>query len=856
MIKGIAASQIALQRQMILLLTLLLALFITACDSRTPASNAPDTPSPETQESAASEVQNTERQIPEEQKGGKGDSTEEPGSARQPSASDQAADSSDDTEIPPYIEQGDLQAIKKHGVIRFVSMTGDNQPMLPREIIVNQTHVQMAEAFAKRIGLSARWFIAQTPEEALRMVRDGEADIVAENISITPERRETIDFSIPIMQTSDVLISGKNGPDIDSLEDLRGTEFIVLAGSTYAESAHEIVAAHPDANLSVREVYLTSERDTLFDMVSKVDNAVTIMHRNLAEQTLSYRDDLKLGATVGKPDNIAWAIRKDATRLKNRVNTFLTSTLVTAEPKRTSHWYAIKKSGILRFATYNGPTSYYLWKGVLRGFDYEMAKAFADKHKLQLQVVVVPNEEDLVDWVVDGRADIAGASSTITQERIDHGAAFSRPFIETPEKIISNRNLPKIESLEDLDGRTITLRAYSSFIETARTLRRHGINLDIQVAPPEMSFEEVLNKVAEGEFEATIEDGYIADIQAALRPELVIGVKVSDGRPQGWMVKQGNKDLLRQIDRFLKKFSGSKEFDNLLKAYFTPDKHLVQKINARVVRGKPLSPYDKLVQKSALKHDFDWRLIVAQMWQESNFNPKAVSPVGAQGLLQVMPRTGEDMGYPPPLFDPEKNLKAGVKYLEWVRNRFKDPLPADEQLWFTLASYNAGLGHLLDAQRLAKQLGLDPNRWFSHVEVAMLKLSEPRYFQKARYGYVRGSEPVAYVRKINNLYQAYISVATGDIARGKTRSIPGQLANLTTSIRFCQYGYSIPSSDARPPRLQAQMSLQSQAGFCPDSATAKPPLSGHWLWQPLLPAAGASGWSPSTPGASALPVAY
>ena len=817
MVKGINLTRFSAQRLQDLLLplicTTLLVLSVTACDRQSPDSGSSQPPISSAQES-----------------------TKEP-------AKEKDADVKANAEkaIPNYVEQGDLQAIRKRGVIRFVSMTGDNQPILPREAIVNQTHQQMAEDFAKRIGLQTRWFIAETPEQALRMVRDGEVDVVAENMSITPEREEIVGFSIPILQTSDVLISGKNGPDISNLENLAGTEFIVLAGSTYAELAHEIVAKYPDANLSVREVYLTTDRDTLFDMVADVDNAVTILHQNLAEETLLYRNDLKTGASVGTKENIGWAVRKDSVRLKNRMNNFLTRTLVNAVPERTSHWYAIKKSGVLRFATYNGPTSYYLWKGVLRGFDYNMAKAFADKHKLQLQIVVVPNEEDLVDWVVDGRADIAGASTTITQERVDRGVVFSTPFIETSEKIISNRKLPKIETLADLQGRTITLRAYSSFIQTARTLREHGVDVKIQVAPPEMSYEEVLNKVAEGEFEATIEDGYIADIQAALRPELVIGLEVNEGLPQGWMIKQGHKGLLREVDRFLKKFSRSKEFDKLLAAYFEPDKHLVQKISARVIPGEALSPYDKIVQTTALEYNFDWRLIVAQMWQESNFNPKAVSPVGAQGLMQVMPRTGKDMGYPPPLFDPEKNVKAGIKYMEWVRKRFKDPLPVSEQLWFTLASYNAGLGHLLDAQRLAEELGLDPSKWFDNVEVAMLKLSEPRYFEKARYGYVRGSEPVAYVRKISNLYQAYTNVATGDFASLDGLPAEKLLAAIRASRQFCQYGYSTPSAGVRPPRLPAQKWQRSEGGPCLPRAKAKPAFPGHWLWPlspPLVPAAG------------------
>ncbi|MFV8781870.1 transporter substrate-binding domain-containing protein [Microbulbifer sp. SA54] len=827
MVEGFLISPSAATRPRFLLLTFVLTLFLAICIGGCDRKDTASYSTAPAQESVLEKKQ--------------GDSADEPHRAGNRGAEEKGIEAEEVAETGTYIEQGDLEAIKKRGVIRFVSMTGDNQPILPRDAIINQTHRQMAEQFAERIGLTPRWFIAQTPDQALKMVQDGEADIVAENISITPEREKTVSFSIPILQAQDILLTGKNGPDISNVENLRGTEFIVLAGSTYAQRAHAIVAEHPDANLSVREVYLTSERDTLFDMISNVDNAVTIMHKNLAEETLKYRDDLKMGATLGEPLSIAWAIRQDSTRLKNRINNFLTRILVTSVPERTSHWYAIKKSGVLRFATYNGPTSYYLWKGILRGFDYKMAQAFADKHKLQLKIVVVPNEDDLVDWVVDGRADIAGASTTITQERIDRGVAFSTPFIETPEKIISNRNLPKIDSLEDLNGRTITLRAYSSFIETARTLREHGIDVNLEVAPSTMSFEEILNKVAEGVFEATIEDGYIADFQAALRPNLEIGLTVHEGRPQGWMIKQGNNDLLKQVDRFIKRFVDSKEFDTLFNAYFKPDKHLIQKINARIVPGKPLSPYDELVQKSALEHEFDWRLIVAQMWQESNFNPKAVSPVGAQGLLQVMPRTGEDMGYPPPLFDPEKNVKAGVKYMEWVRNRFKEPLPVNDELWFTLASYNAGLGHLFDAQRLAEKLGLDPKKWFDNVEVAMLKLQEPRYFEKARYGYVRGAEPVAYVRKISNLYKAYTNVASGDITRRAETGAREQQLLIAVSAQSCLYEYSASPTGETALDFPESMSPQSWSGSCPHPTAGKLSFPGHWLWPlspPVKPAAG------------------
>jgi membrane-bound lytic murein transglycosylase F len=215
-----------------------------------------------------------------------------------------------------------------------------------------------------------------------------------------------------------------------------------------------------------------------------------------------------------------------------------------------------------------------------------------------------------------------------------------------------------------------------------------------------------------------------------------------------------------------------------------------------------LSPYDELAKKYALKHNLDWRLVVAQMWQESNFDPEAESHMGAQGLMQVMPRTAQEMGFKPPLFDPEHSVYAGTKYLDWVKNRFENELPADERLWFSLAAYNAGIGHLRDARALARQLGLDPNKWFDNVEVAMLKLSEPRYFEKARHGYARGEEPVLYVRNIRDLYRAYTDVSTGDVARaahGACHSQPLSACHPCNSMPPMQLLVRIPAQELGSP---------------------------------------------------------
>jgi membrane-bound lytic murein transglycosylase F len=128
--------------------------------------------------------------------------------------------------------------------------------------------------------------------------------------------------------------------------------------------------------------------------------------------------------------------------------------------------------------------------------------------------------------------------------------------------------------------------------------------------------------------------------------------------------------------------------------------------------------------------------------------------------MQLLPRTAEEFGYSS-LFKPERNIEAGLTYLDWLWERFPDDLELQEHIYFTLAAYNAGAGHVQDARRLAARLGKDPDRWFGEVEEAMLLLSRREYASQARFGYVRGSEPVRYVREIRDRYIAYLS-ATGE----------------------------------------------------------------------------------------------
>ncbi len=177
-------------------------------------------------------------------------------------------------------------------------------------------------------------------------------------------------------------------------------------------------------------------------------------------------------------------------------------------------------------------------------------------------------------------------------------------------------------------------------------------------------------------------------------------------------------------------------------------------------KGGIISHYDHLFQQYSQPIRWDWRLMAAQCYQESTFDPKAVSFAGAKGLMQIMPGTADVLGLPrDKMYDPEQNIAAASKYLGQLEAKFSDIRDRVERTNFVLASYNGGIHHIRDAMALAQRDGKNPHRWREVAEY-VLKLSTPKYYDDpiVKYGYMRGSETVDYVDKIRQRHQGYMGV--------------------------------------------------------------------------------------------------
>jgi membrane-bound lytic murein transglycosylase F len=178
------------------------------------------------------------------------------------------------------------------------------------------------------------------------------------------------------------------------------------------------------------------------------------------------------------------------------------------------------------------------------------------------------------------------------------------------------------------------------------------------------------------------------------------------------------------------------------------------------VNGGNISVYDTIVKQLSMKYSWDWRLISSIIYQESRFNPNADSWVGAYGLMQIMPTTAERLGVKN-YKDPAQNIEGGILMLNWLNKRFVESIPDSAQrMRFVLASYNIGLGHVLDAQRLAEKYGKDRNIWDDNVDYYLLNKSMKKYYKDSvvQYGYCRGEQAYNYVNKVLTNYNHYLNV--------------------------------------------------------------------------------------------------
>ena len=650
---------------------------------------------------------------------------------------------------PSYLSTADLEGQRTRGVIRLLAPRFDRAASLPRQGLATEAYQALAELFVRERGLQPRWVFVDRFDDLLPALNRGEGDLVVTNMTVTQARLELAAFSMPIKSVDEVLVTPTPPASRDALESLT---VAVPEGSAYVDT----LKALGDLRITQTLLPSTMAAADRLTAVSAGEYAATLIDSDMAEALLPLYPALHLGPSIKRHRQIAWAVRPANTELLASLNEFLVSQHIQEAHSSLAlrDWPQIKEQKVLRMLTLNNPASYFLWRGELMGFDYDLIKEFARQHQLHLSVVVKNDIQSLLQALRDGEGDLVAASLTATEARAASGLVFSRPYLKVREQLVGAAGKPKVAAIGDLAGTRIGVNPQTSFLHTLEALQQQ-VALDL-VEVPGATTEELIGRAATREFDYVIADSHLAGLEKNWRDNIEVYYDLGAETDIAWALRPEQPELLKALNGYIKKHYRGLFYNVTYNKYFEDKRRIKRHSQHRVKQDSALSPYDELTQKYAREHNFDWRLITAQMYQESRFNPKAKSFAGALGLMQVMPRTAREFGYQD-LFSAENGMAAGAAYLHWLQARFPGDLPLDERLYFTLAAYNAGTGHVRDARRLARQLGKDPDRWFGNVEEAMLLLSQPQYAKQARFGYVRGSEPVHYVKAIRDRYLAYLN---------------------------------------------------------------------------------------------------
>ena len=666
-----------------------------------------------------------------------------------------------------YTEVGDLPAIKKRGKLRLL-VDPSRTAALPRQATQQDVEIEQAREMARQLDLDLVVLQVESFDELIERLNAGEGDLIANNLLITEERQQLVDFSDPTAETKVVLVSAAKTAEVGKGDALRGKTLVVTKGTAFEPMAREFAREHPGIEVEIRD---TNYIDLLVE-VADGDADFTIVDQLALELAEQFRDDLKANLEFPQEQQLAWAIRKNSPELLQTINEQVRLMRLTRPGRRSiGDLEAIREQGVLRAVTRNHPGTYFMWRGQILGFEFNLLENFAKSLGVRLDIIVASSQEDFIRLLRDGDADVSASLLAITANREAEDMAFSNPYLEGAVGIVARAG-DSLSSIQDLAGRTVCVRPASSQHEVAEELLRQVPELKLEEVSSELDIQQVIDRVASNECDLAIADEISVRLEQAWREGIEFALPLPREKNRyAWMVRQSNPKLLQAINDFFAKPTTDDKLPELYERYFNSPKRTRPEIE-ELNRSGEISPFDDIVRNYAEKLDFDWRLIVAQMYQESNFNPKAKSWVGARGLMQVMPDTGKQVGVSD-LFDPENSVRAGIKYMRWLHDKFDDKgISPDNQLWFTLASYNAGLGHVYDAQDLAENKGWDRRVWFDNVERAMLLLADPQYYKRARYGYARGQEPVDYVRKIDARFRHFVNLL--DAFERKQPDNPGQ----------------------------------------------------------------------------------
>lgn len=443
----------------------------------------------------------------------------------------------------------------------------------------------------------------------------------------------------------------------------------------------------------------------------------------------------------------------------------------TPQPAVSIDLEAIRERGYLNALVDNNSVSYFIYKGQPMGYEYELLRLFAKHIDVDLRIKVTSGIERAIDQLNTGEGDILAFPLTITKDRTQY-LSFTRPHFNSYQVLVQRKpenwrnmtqdevNRSLIKNPFELVGKEVHVLPATSFELRLQNLSEEvGGDIIIRTDTSSAESESLIRKVALGEIDYTVADHMMAQVNASYYPDIDVSTPISVSQQVAWATRQNSPILLEAINEWLGQIKKEATFMVIYNRYFkSPRTSLVRlRSDYSSLGGNKLSPFDSLIKKGADEIGWDWRMLASLIYQESRFLPKGESWAGARGLMQLMPATAKRFGAQN-LDDPRQSIKAGVLYLKYLDNYWsKRVIDPRERLKFILASYNAGLTHIIDASKLAEKHGGNPTLWEGHVEYYLTKKSDPEFYRDpvVRAGFCKCEEPVNYVRDILERYEQY-----------------------------------------------------------------------------------------------------
>jgi membrane-bound lytic murein transglycosylase F len=407
---------------------------------------------------------------------------------------------------------------------------------------------------------------------------------------------------------------------------------------------------------------------------------------------------------------------------------------------------AVRARGELRVVTLNLPTCYYLGAQGSEGLEYRLASRYAAQLGVKLNLYPVASEGAMQDELAAGRADIAAASLTDSPEWQKVGDA-AVPYANIPQLVVYQRSGVRPRETLQLESARLAVRAGSPQERILEKLRR-TVAPTLQWVQTAPSSADPIEDVDSGNADYAISDAREFSFARHLYPNVLVGFALPDTRPVQWVVRKGAPALLESVDQFFGALAQSGELSQLVQEA-SGDTRRFEYEESREFQthvAERLPRYRAWFEEAAAQAGLDWRLLAAVGYQESKWDPRAVSDEGAAGLMMLTADTAQEMGIKDRT-DPQQSIFAGARYLAQVRQMIPDRIAEPDRTWLTIAAYNVGFGHLEDARIIAQALGKDPDSW-TEVREELPLLAQGRWYARAKRGYARGWEPVQFVDRI------------------------------------------------------------------------------------------------------------